>query len=378
MEPRIAVVMATYNNAGTLRQVLAGVRANSPGPMIVVDDGSTDGSADMLRAEHGIDVLRVAPNRGKGHALRRGFERARALGCTHAITIDTDGQHDPADVPAITQAIIAQPDAMVMGIRNMDQASVPGRSSFGNRFSNFWFKVETGITLGDTQTGFRGWPLRPMEGMRWLTDRFGFEVEAIVKLAWSGVPFAQVPVRVRYDFPERVSHFKPFLDFTRISLLNAWLVTCALVWYWPKRLLLQGGLWRAIKAEAIHPEESSIRKACAIGFGFFMGIVPIWGLQLLIGIPLAYALRLNRVLFIAAANISLPPMIPLILYASYRFGAPIVGGNAFVPEDLDGLSLATVHQHVVQYATGAVALALTVAAIGTTFSFALLRAMRGR
>lgn len=378
MEPRIAVVMATYNNAGTLRQVLAGVRANSPGPMIVVDDGSTDGSADMLRAEHGIDVLRVAPNRGKGHALRRGFERARALGCTHAITIDTDGQHDPADVPAITQAIIAQPDAMVMGIRNMDQASVPGRSSFGNRFSNFWFKVETGITLGDTQTGFRGWPLRPMEGMRWLTDRFGFEVEAIVKLAWSGVPFAQVPVRVRYDFPERVSHFKPFLDFTRISFLNAWLVTCALVWYWPKRLLLQGGLWRAIKAEAIHPEESSIRKACAIGFGFFMGIVPIWGLQLLIGIPLAYALRLNRVLFIAAANISLPPMIPLILYASYRFGAPIVGGNAFVPEDLDGLSLATVHQHVVQYATGAVALALSVAAIGTTFSFALLRVMRGR
>lgn len=377
MEPRIAVVMATYNNAGTLRQVLAGVRANSPGPMIVVDDGSTDGSADMLRAEHGIDVLRVAPNRGKGHALRRGFERARALGCTHAITIDTDGQHDPADVPAITQAIIAQPDAMVMGIRNMDQASVPGRSSFGNRFSNFWFKVETGITLGDTQTGFRGWPLRPMEGMRWLTDRFGFEVEAIVKLAWSGVPFAQVPVRVRYDFPERVSHFKPFLDFTRISFLNAWLVTCALVWYWPKRLLLQGGLWRAIKAEAIHPEESSIRKACAIGFGFFMGIVPIWGLQLLIGIPLAYALRLNRVLFIAAANISLPPMIPLILYASYRFGAPIVGGNAFVPEDLDGLSLATVHQHVVQYATGAVALALTVGAIGTTFSFALLRVMRG-
>lgn len=377
MEPRIAVVMATYNNAGTLRQVLAGVRANSPGPMIVVDDGSTDGSADMLRAEHGIDVLRVAPNRGKGHALRRGFEHARALGCTHAITIDTDGQHDPADVPAITQAIIAQPDAMVMGVRNMDQASVPGRSSFGNRFSNFWFKVETGITLGDTQTGFRGWPLRPMEGMRWLTDRFGFEVEAIVKLAWSGVPFAQVPVRVRYDFPERVSHFKPFLDFTRISLLNAWLVTCALVWYWPKRLLLQGGLWRAIKAEAIHPEESSIRKACAIGFGFFMGIVPIWGLQLLIGIPLAYALRLNRVLFIAAANISLPPMIPLILYASYRFGAPIVGGNAFVPEDLDGLSLATVHQHVVQYATGAVALALTVGAIGTTFSFALLRVMRG-
>ncbi|HRD52597.1 MAG TPA: DUF2062 domain-containing protein [Flavobacteriales bacterium] len=378
MEPRIAVVMATYNNAGTLATVLAGVRAHAPGTMIVVDDGSTDNSAAILSAEQGIDVVSVTPNRGKGHALRKGFERARALGFTHAITIDTDGQHDPADIPAVAQAIMAKPDAMVMGVRNMDQASVPGRSSFGNRFSNFWFKVETGITLRDTQTGFRGWPLMPLEGKRWLTDRFGFEVEAIVKMAWSGTPFAQVPVRVRYDFPERVSHFKPFLDFSRISVLNTWLVTCALMWYWPKRLLLQGGLWRVIKAEAIHPEESSLRKACAIGFGFFMGIVPIWGLQLLVGIPLAYALRLNRVLFVAAANISLPPMIPLILYASYRMGAPFAGADAYMPDSFDELSLAGIHAHVMQYAVGAVLLALMAGGLGVAISYPILRALRKR
>jgi uncharacterized protein (DUF2062 family) len=378
MEPRIAMVMATYNNAGTLAQVLAGVRAFTTSPLIVVDDGSTDSSEAILQGEQGIHAISVAPNRGKGHALRRGFAQARALGCTHAITIDSDGQHDPADIPAIAEAIRARPEAMVMGVRNMDQAGVPGRSSFGHRFSNFWFKVETGITLGDTQTGFRGWPLKPMEGKRWLTDRFGFEVEAIVKMAWRDVPFEQVPVQVRYDFPERVSHFKPFLDFTRISFLNAWLVTCALIWFWPKRLLLQGGLWRAIKAEATHPEESSIRKACAIGFGFFMGIVPIWGLQLLIGIPLAYALRLNRVLFIAAANISLPPLIPLILYASYRMGAPFMGGGAYRPLSVEELTLATVHEHVVQYAAGAVALALSAGATGTLISYALLRSLRNR
>jgi len=378
MEPRIAVVMATYNNAGTLAKVLAGVRAHAPGTMIVVDDGSTDNSAAILKAERDIDVVHVMPNRGKGHALRKGFERARALGFTHAITIDTDGQHDPSDIPAVTQAIMAQPDAMVMGVRNMDQASVPGRSSFGNRFSNFWFKVETGITLNDTQTGFRGWPLKPLEGKRWLTDRFGFEVEAIVKMAWSGTPFAQVPVRVRYDFPERVSHFKPFLDFSRISVLNTWLVTCALIWFWPKRLLLQGGLWRVIKAEAVRPEESSMRKACAIGFGFFMGIVPIWGLQLLVGIPLSYALRLNRVLFVAAANISLPPMIPLILFASYRMGAPFAGADAYMPDSFDELSLAGIRAHVMQYVIGAVLLALTTGGLGVAISFPILRVLRKR
>ena len=378
MPPMIAVVMATYNNAGTLAAVIAGVKRVAPGPVIVVDDGSTDSTAEILRGIQGIENLRVEPNKGKGHALRTGFAHARAVGCSHAITIDSDGQHDADDIPAIAAAINKQPESMVMGVRNMDQASVPGRSSFGNRFSNFWFKVETGLTLRDTQTGFRGWPLIPLEGMRWLTDRFGFEVEAIVKLAWRGTPFEQVPVRVRYDFPERVSHFKPFLDFSRISVLNTWLVTCALAWYWPKRLILQGGLWRTIKAEAVHPEESSMRKACAIGFGFFMGIVPIWGLQLLIGIPLAYLFRLNRVLFVAAANISIPPMIPVILYASYRMGAPFAGADAYLPASLNDLSLAGIHDHIVQYIVGAVALAVCMGAIGVAVAFPLLRIFRQR
>lgn len=378
MEPRIAVVMPTYNNAGTLAAAIAGVKAHIAAPVIVVDDGSTDGTEAVLRATEGIELLRITPNKGKGNALRQGFAHARQMGCTHAITIDSDGQHDPADIPAIAAAIAADPEAMVMGARDMGQASVPGRSSFGNRFSNFWFKVETGITLSDTQTGFRGWPLRPLEGMRWLTDRFGFEVEAIVKLAWRGTPFKQVPVHVRYDFPERVSHFKPFLDFTRISVLNTWLVACALLWYWPKRAILQGGLWRAIRSEAVRPEESSLRKACAIGFGLFMGIVPIWGLQLLVGIPLAYLFRLNRVLFVAAANISIPPMIPLILYASYRTGALFSPGEVYVPASLDELTLAGIHTHVVQYAVGAIVLAIVAGATGLLLAWPLLRICRKR
>src|SRR5690606_17033669 len=110
--------------------------------------------------------------------------RARELGYTHAITIDSDGQHDPADLPAMARAVLSDPRAMVMGARDMDKSEVPGRSSFGNKFSNFWFRVETGIVLPDTQTGYRGWPLEPLRAVRTTSDRFGFEVESIVKLAW--------------------------------------------------------------------------------------------------------------------------------------------------------------------------------------------------
>ena len=374
--PDVCVLMPTYNNAGTLEDVVQRTRSIFRGRILVVDDGSTDSTSTILRGIAGIDVFTIAVNGGKGRALRAGFARAFELGHTHAITIDTDAQHDPADIPSMLAAVVGDPSAMVMGVRNMAGAGVPGRSSFGNNISTLCFKVETGITLQDTQTGFRAWPLEPLRRFRWITDGFGFEVEAIVKLAWHGTPFVQVPVSVRYDMPDRVSHFKPVRDFARISVLNTWLITLAIVWHWPKRLFFQGGLRKAIRSEAVRPGESSLRKAVAIGFGFFMGIVPIWGFQLLVGIPLAYAFRLNRVLFLAAAHISVPPMIPLILYASYVAGAPFVGGDAFLPADPLALDLDDIQRQVMQYVIGSMVLATGAGLVGAAISYPIITSIR--
>src|SRR6185312_8995913 len=131
-------------------------------------------------------------------------------------------------------------------------------------------------------------------------------------------------IKVLYDMEGRVSHFRPFYDFSRISLLNTYLVTLTLLFYLPRRLLLKvyrKGIFSLIKEEAFNPAESNFTKAFSIGFGFFMGIFPVWGFQLLIGIPIAVLFRLNKVLFIAAANISIPPMIPVIIFLSYYFGS---------------------------------------------------------
>ena len=133
-----------------------------------------------------------------------------------------------------------------------------------------------------------------------------------------------------------------------------------------------------MKAEFQRPEESSWRKALSIGFGFFMGILPIWGFQLLVGIPSALALRLNRVLFITAANISIPPLIPLIIYGSYKAGAPFMGENAVDLHFSRDITLSAIWESLQQYLIGGVVLAVAMGVLGTVVTFVLLRPFRGK
>src|SRR3546814_184131 len=188
------------------------------------DLGSTDATSEILAGYTDMTVIHLPRNKGKGNALRTAFREATTRGFDYAITIDSDGQHFPDDIPLFIRAIEAGGPALLIGDRNMEGAGIPGKSSFGNRFSNFWFRFETGITLSDTQSGFRLYPLKKLQGIRFYTTKFEFEVEVIVKAAWRGIPVRNIPIRVLYDPAERVSHFRPFRDFTRISILNTWLV----------------------------------------------------------------------------------------------------------------------------------------------------------
>jgi len=323
------VLIPTYNNAQTLEAVIRSVAAYTH-QVIVVNDGSTDETEKILERFPFIRKLSYMPNRGKGNALKRGFRYALELHYRYAITIDSDGQHYAQDLPAFLDAIEQRPDCLIIGARNMDQAHIPGKSSFGNRFSNFWFWVETGIKLPDTQSGYRLYPLQPMRKMKFFTRKYEFEIETPVRIAWKGVPVISVPVSVYYPpAEERVSHFRPFKDFTRISILNTFLTFTALLWIHPRNLALKltsrkgwTELWQQI---VVRREESNQRKAWSIAFGVFMGIFPVWGFQLAIGIPLSIYFRLNKALFLLAANISIFPFTPVFWALSVLTGKWLLG-----------------------------------------------------
>ncbi len=371
------IIIPTYNNERTLSALIQGVIEYGRGkPIIVVNDGSTDSTREILKSfPHNLIILDHPKNTGKGYSIRKGFKEAISRGFDYAITIDSDGQHFPEDIPALLQAVIENPGALVMGSRDMQQEGVPQKSSFGNKFSNFWYWVETGINLPDTQTGFRLYPLAPIKSMKLFTRKFETEIEVIVKLAWRNVQVVPVNVKVLYDMEQRVSHFRPFKDFTRISLLNTYLVILTLLYHLPRRLVLKvrdKGLLNIIREEALKPEESRFVKAMSIGFGIFMGIFPIWGFQLMLGIPLAIYFRLNKVLFIVAANISLPPLVPVIIFLSYYLGGFFVE-NKIQFQGFSDLNLEGIHFNMIQYLIGAILLSF-LAGITTFFlSFGLFK-----
>jgi glycosyltransferase involved in cell wall biosynthesis len=372
----ICVIVPTYNNHKTVKRVIESVLEYTS-DLIVVNDGATDETPAILK-EFGdkISLISYSPNKGKGYALRMAFAKATELGYHYAITIDSDGQHFANDIPKFIEVHRSHPDAVIMGARNLEAHGMAAKSSFANRFSNFWFRLQTGIYMPDTQTGFRLYPLDKIKNLSLFTNRFEFEIEVIVKLAWRDVPFVSVPIQVKYDPNERVSHFRPGPDFTRISFLNAWFTILTALYHLPKRLLFKGKLIKLIKEEAIKPEETNLRKAASIGFGFFVGILPIWGFQLLLGIPTAIFFRMNKVLFIAAANISLPPLIPFIIFFSYLMGQPFVDSEPIPFEQLSQLSLDNIHDSYIQYVLGAILLAVITGLIGFVVSWGTLTALR--
>jgi glycosyltransferase involved in cell wall biosynthesis len=214
---RFAVVIPVYNHARNIESVAR--RALKLGyPVVVVDDGSTDETADILRRIPGLHRLRHAVNSGKGAALLTGFEAA-AASADWAITIDADGQHQPEEADRLVAAALAGPRAVVVGCRQgMQDRHVPWTSRFGRGFSNVWVWAAGGGRLADSQSGFRIYPLPEIFRLQVKARRFQFEVEVLAKAGWQGLPIKEVPVSVAYQpGAERVSHFRPFIDFCRNS-----------------------------------------------------------------------------------------------------------------------------------------------------------------
>jgi uncharacterized protein (DUF2062 family) len=311
-------------------------------------------------------------------ALRNGFSKAVEMGFDYVITIDSDGQHYPEEFITFLNKVEECPGALIIGARNMNVDNVPGKSTFGNKFSNFWFRVETGINLPDTQSGFRLYPAQRLKKIWFFTTRFEFEIEVIVKAAWRGIPVISVPVKVYYaPAGERVTHFRPGKDFTRISFLNTYLVILAALLWRPVMLVRKfnlANMKRVWKEEIIARHETALNKSFSVALGLFFGIVPIWGFQFATALLAAYVLKLNKVIVGLTAQISVPPMIPFILYGSVKTGEWVLGQNVELSFSRM-ISIETL-KNIYVYTVGACVLSVMAAVVGFVLTYILLKIFR--
>lgn len=323
---RCCVVLPTYNNANTLGRVLDGVLEFTEN-IIVVNDGSTESTSDILNNYPQVVQLHQIRNFGKGHALKTGFKHAVSLGFDYALTLDTDGQHFPSDIPNFIEALDASENKKILmiGDRNMNTANVLARSAKGNRVSTFWMKAATGLKLQDSQSGFRLYPIKAMENIKFMTStkKFEFEIEVIVKSYWAGISIVHVPIDILYDLEERVSHFRPFMDITRMVVLYIWFLILRLVYITPRnfvRKLKKKGLKRFLYEDFLGNQDSPKKKALSISLGILIGLSPLWGFHSVIVIFLAILFKLNKVIAFAFSNISFPPFIPFVILMSLQTG----------------------------------------------------------
>lgn len=232
-EIRLCVIVPTYDNSETIRPVVEEIRRFLP-DVFVVDDGSAASCEVACRSlEHDglARVIRLPKNRGKGFAVRRGLEEARAAGFTHAFQIDADGQHDLGEIPNFVSTAQESPASAIFGSPIYDD-SAPSIRRFGREITRFWVDLEVGRgVVGDAMVGFRIYPIAETLALPLRANRMSFDVEVAVLLAWAGVPIVNRPVRIRYLSADEggLSHFRPFQDNLRLSWLHSRLCTGAAI-----------------------------------------------------------------------------------------------------------------------------------------------------
>ena len=217
---QVCAVIPVYNSAHSIRCVAQNTLRQIPN-LLILDDGSTDADLKCLLCDLPLYYFRQYPNRGKGTALRRALKILADSGFDYMLTLDADGQHDPADIPSFLKLAETGRNIFAVGCRNFSGQPVPCGSRIGRNLSNLLLKWECGIYSADSQSGFRMYPVRLLAELSFRCEHFDFETEVMAAAAGKRADFHDLPVKVYYPpMQERITHFRPLPELTRLIWLH--------------------------------------------------------------------------------------------------------------------------------------------------------------
>ena len=217
---RICAVIPVYNNASTIRKVAEDTLRHIP-DLLVVDDGSTDADPKEKLDDLPLYYCRHSSNLGKGAALRTALRLLAESGFDYMLTLDADGQHEPADIPPFLKLARSGDDIFAVGCRDFTGQPVPRGSRFGRKLSDLLLKWECGVRSSDSQSGFRLYPVRMLADLPFRCTHFDFETEVLAMAIRAGADYREIPIRVYYPPKrERVTHFRPLPELARLTKLH--------------------------------------------------------------------------------------------------------------------------------------------------------------
>ncbi len=323
---KVACVIPLYNNASTVLAVAGDCRRYLE-QVVVVDDGSSDlpPHFDHDLQAIGGELIRHSHNRGKGAAIKSALALLNRSDTDYMITIDADGQHLPDDLPQFLDLLAKDGqdgDLIVIGARDFTGKNIPDASKFGRQFSNFWVKLETGVNCDDSQSGFRAYPVKALSRLKLRCCRYNFEIEVLVRCLWGGVRLREIPIGVIYAPPgERITHFRPFMDNLRLSLLHTALVARRLSGLPSRRLVATApapnapSIWKSPRAFflfLLHENATPGLLGLSAGLSSFLAILPLLSCHMLVILYVCIRLRLNKVMALAIQNLFMPPLTPFL------------------------------------------------------------------
>lgn len=350
---RPVIVAPTFNHAPRLAGFLPSLRRVAQElnlALIVVNDGSTDETPRILASEAAstersatLIVLEHETNHGKAAALRTAFEHALAQGFTHAMTIDTDGQHDPADIAPTLELARQHPETIVIGARARRMPGYPLGCRLGRAISNFWVWAQSGQRVTDSQSGLRVYPLEVERRLNAHATRYGYETEVLTRLAWSGVQAIERPINCTYTLAGgRITHFRPTKDSLAAAAMHWRLWHRSLfpgepagprplhaephlgtTWHRALWFFSPLRLWRMIRGDHANRE----RFAASVAWGVMMAFAPLYGIKTVACVVLAAKLRLHPLVLIGTSSLCTPPLGFVFIAASVTVGHLVLRGG---------------------------------------------------
>ena len=373
-------VIPVYNNGQTVEQVARGCRKHLE-HVLVVDDGSTDADLPKVFAGSDIEVVHHDTNKGKGRALLTALTFVHERGGQWMITVDADGQHSPDDIPLFFPMLGSQADRIVIGARDFSGEHIPGGSRFGRKFSNFWIKLECGVKVSDSQSGFRAYPVGPLSQMKLKGNHYDFEVEVLAKAVWHGLLLVDVPISVHYPPPEeRISHFDQWKDNVRLSGRHTLLVLRRLL-PWPHKKLVKrdSNDWKEL---LLHPRKvlsmllkensSPAELGVAAGVGLLLATLPLIACHTIAILYVSTKLNLNRLLAINVQHFCAPPFVPA---ACIALGFYMRNGHWLGIEELNNF-VADLQQHFLNWLLGSLVLAPVLAIVGGVIVYCIANSLQ--